>query len=173
MLVTLGRRNPPEDLVGLLLECHQRIRTFIDLAQVVGRHEGPTTPDLIDACRRCERYFSQALPLHVEDEEESLLPRLRGASREIDDALAIMRTQHEEHESQVVALLEALHSVANDANDHSGRRRLHAIAEQLAGDFEQHLTMEEQVVFPAIHVLPEEERAAVIAELRARRQQSP
>ena len=40
---------------------------------------------VLEASRRCERYFSEALPLHVEDEEQSLLPRRRGRTPELDD----------------------------------------------------------------------------------------
>ncbi len=154
MLVKIGARaRPPDDLVRLLLECHERIRTFSRLSEELGRRDDLTADDVIDATHRCERYFSEALPLHVEDEEHSLLPRLRGHQDDVDAALATMHAQHSDHVQQLSALLEALGAVRAQPNARQLRDRLRALAEPLALDFEQHLALEESVIFPAVRAV--------------------
>ncbi len=132
----------PDDLVTPLLECHTRIRTFSRLAEELGRRDDLTENEVIDAAHRCERYFSEALPLHVEDEEQSLLPRLHGHQDDVDAALATMQAQHLDHVQQLSALLEALVALRAQPNARHLRARLRAVAEPLAVDFEQHLALE-------------------------------
>jgi iron-sulfur cluster repair protein YtfE (RIC family) len=171
MLTSLGTRPPPEDLVGLLLECHQRIRTFARLAEDVGRRRELPDAEVVDACARVERYFTQALPLHVEDEERSLLPRLRGQQAAVDAALDAMHAQHDEHAPFLRALLAASAEVRRAPRDTATRDGLLAAASALAAEFERHLVNEEQVLFPAVReLLGADAQAQAIAELRARRQ---
>src|SRR5690348_4599251 len=98
MLVQLGgsRRTQGDGPVELLLECHERIRTFIALARAAGEKPDAPAAEIADACTRVERYFSKALPLHVLDEELSVLPRLRGSSPDVDRVLHDMESQHED-----------------------------------------------------------------------------
>lgn len=193
MLHTLGPRAAPEDFVGLLLECHRRIRHFVELAQEVGRRTELPEAEVVEACARCERYFTEALPLHVEDEEKSVLPRLKGArleaeaeqgteeapddvaerepaGLELSDALDAMHAQHLEHEPLLRALLESLRSVRGEPRDQARRARLSAAAAQLGLEFEKHLALEEEVLFPAIRSrLSDEAQQQALLELRARR----
>jgi hemerythrin-like domain-containing protein len=170
MLLSLGRRTVTEDLVALLLECHGRIRTFVALASEAGRRADLPDDEVRGACLRCERYFSLALPLHVRDEEESLLPRLQGASAEVDEALAAMHRQHGEHEAPIRALLETLQALAAAPGDRGLRSRLNDEAAALGGAFEEHLAIEERVLFPFILARwSHATQAQVLAELRARR----
>ena len=178
MHISIGSRSParPDDVVALLLACHQRIRAFVHLAGEIGRRDvlpgSPEVTAVIDACQRCERYFTEALPLHVEDEEQSLLPRLRGLRHEIDDALAAMHAQHREHEPLLHALLGALRAVRADPGERRHRTRLQDAAAQLAAAFDEHLAIEEHIIFPAVRSeLPGEVQARMIDELRARRRQ--
>ena len=170
MPVSIGMRRTAADLVGLLLDCHRRIRRFVRLAEEIGRRSDLAPADVVEACRQCERYFREALPRHVEDEEQTLFPRLRGLTRPVDDALELMRAQHEEHEQALALLLDALDRVAREPSDASGRAALAAAASPLARAFEEHLALEERVIFPAVQeLLPAEARAAALDELRARR----
>lgn len=134
--------------------------------------------DVAEGCARVERYFTQALPLHVRDEEESILPRLRGRAPELDAALARMHDEHLEHErpvGELVALCRALAALAAQAqgsggDDSATRRALAEVARSLVAAFERHLAEEERVIVPAIRDrLSRDEQAAIVAELRARR----
>src|SRR5690606_15926791 len=80
MLIELSthRRDTPRDLVDLLGECHARIRRFVELAHEAAIRMDAPVEQVIQACADVERYFVEALPLHVADEEESIAPRLKG-----------------------------------------------------------------------------------------------
>lgn len=170
MYVSLGARSPPAGLVEMLLECHGRIRSFAELARTVGERPDAPEAEVVEACVRCERYFREALPLHVADEERSLLPRLRGRTPDLDAALASMGAQHREHDDMIAALLDALGRVRATAGDVEARAALHRCASRAVRDLEAHLALEEAVVFPAVReMLDAGEQAAVVAELRGRR----
>lgn len=170
MLVNIGRRSRPEGLVDLLLECHQRIRTFSALALAVGQRTDASPEECRDASERCRRYFSEALPLHVADEEQSLLPRLRGADPTLDDALQTMAAQHGEHAPWLADLLVELQRVAASPEDEAARARLVRIASHLVEDFERHLEAEERLILPRVkELLSPGQQDEVLAELRARR----
>lgn len=174
MLVNLSthRSAPPEDLVDLLEACHQRIRRFIALAHRAAVHQDAPHPHVIEACIDVERYFSEALPLHVADEEESIEPRLRGLSPQVDQALDTMAHQHEDHARKLTALLRATAGVRENPGDQDARAQLAAAAEDLERDFLEHLEQEERVILPAIrHHLTPETQTQIIKELRHRRRQ--
>jgi iron-sulfur cluster repair protein YtfE (RIC family) len=140
-MITLGRRTPaPNDLVGHLFACHERIRKFVALAATAGSTDGRDR-EVVEACAAVERYFERALPLHVEDEERSILPRLRGRRVEVDEALRTMEAQH----------------------------RVHVPLIELAAEFEPHLTIEESIIFPAISLLGAEAQTQIRGEQRTRR----
>jgi hypothetical protein len=78
MLIKIGPQKEISDIVDLLLECHERIRSFIGLAGRLANCGPVSDTEVSDAAARVVRYFSESLPLHVADEEESILPRLLG-----------------------------------------------------------------------------------------------
>jgi iron-sulfur cluster repair protein YtfE (RIC family) len=158
------------DLVDLLLECHERIRKFVALARTAGESTDAPSDQVVDACASVERYFVEALPLHVRDEEESLVPRLSGHSRALDDALSMMESQHAEHGPQLSALLRASAAVRAAPEALALRAELVHTAEELERAFSAHLQLEETQIFPAIRTaLPADVQASIIKELRARR----
>lgn len=171
MLVTLGAKtDPDESLLGLLRACHARIRHFAGLATELATRPGLPPATVSDAAARCHRYFAQALPLHVRDEEDSLVPRLRGKAAPLDAMLASMQAQHAAHGPPLREFLAALERCVATPADDDARARLAPLAATLSADFEVHLAEEEAVLFPAIErLLPAAEQAAVVTELRARR----
>lgn len=170
MVVPLGTPKQPEDLAGLLLDCHARIRHFLRVAVEVGARQDLSDPAVVDACQRVERYFTQALPLHVADEEESLLPRLNGLDPELDRRLEAMRAEHETHDPLVAGLLAASGATREAPADPAARQALREAAERLTAALEPHLQAEEAVVLPAVRArLSPAAQAEVISELRARR----
>lgn len=170
MLHSIGRKQAPGDLVDMLLECHGRIRNFITLAVSAGERVDVPAAEIVDACTRVERYFGVALPLHVRDEEESILPRLRGLSVDVDGALASMHDQHDDHAPELARLLSACAAVRANPDDRAARAELLAVATALRSEFEEHLRIEEEILFPALRkLLPASEQAQIVSELRARR----
>lgn len=171
MLITIGQKpSAARDLVDLLLECHERIRSFVALARAAAEEADPPETEIVEACFRVERYFVEALPLHVADEEESVLPRLGGRSLEIDRALHAMHEQHIGHERKLRSLLNASAALRQSPSDVRRRAVLAVAASDLGQDLTEHLALEEAVVFPTIsRVLPAATQAEIVAELRARR----
>lgn len=172
-MITIGRRAPgPADLLGHLLACHERIRNFVALAVKAGSTAG-RDEEVIEACAAVERYFERALPLHVQDEEQSILPRLQGRRIEVDTALRTMEDQHRAQGPLIDDLLAASRSVRRSPGGAAGRERLRVAAVQLAAEFEPHLAIEERIIFPAISLLGAEAQAQIRDEQRARRDAVP
>jgi len=175
MLTNLGRPPMPADAVELLLECHARIRWFLDLAGRLAAARDLPPEEIAAAAARVHRYFAQALPLHARDEEESLLPRLRGRDAAVDDELQAMRREHAEHVGPIDRLTVFCAALAADP----GRLAELAPGVGLAGSllarhFAVHLDREERVIFPAVRrTLTAEEDGRLVAEMRARRAPSP
>jgi iron-sulfur cluster repair protein YtfE (RIC family) len=176
MLVSLRPRPVAEAPVGpaqLLLDCHGRIRNFTALAQrLATAHASP--PDQIrEAAVGVRRYFMVALPLHAEDEERSLTPRLlaAGASAELKDALAAIASQHLAIDVTLAALDPLWKALAQEPTQLATHAS--ALAEQAAlleAQWQEHLPLEESVIFPAIaQLLDAAAQQAIVGEMAARR----
>jgi iron-sulfur cluster repair protein YtfE (RIC family) len=154
MIVKLGARTTGEDVVDLLASCHERIRKFSAMACAIARGQGPKTGDVREAAGSVRRYFAEAFPLHVADEEELLqLP-------------ARIHEEHIAHAPQIDQL------VALCAGIEAGGPvppELSPLAEKLRKELDEHLAIEEHDVFPAIRALPDAERARMRDAIRARR----
>lgn len=173
MLTTIRRNtHTDETAVDLPLACHQRIRQFTEIAtRIAGALEAPEA-DVADAAKRVNRYFSIALPLHMQDEEESLRPRLAGADAPVLEALATMEREHRDHEETVAKLLALTKELSTSPG--SLARLSPELAEttsRLEALFATHLAREESVIFPAVlRAFDAATHAAVQAEYRERRQ---
>lgn len=149
MIVPFGRREVSEDVVDLLFECHGRIRRFLAMAMALEDAGGQEPGQIVAAVRR---YFTEAFPLHVEDEEVDIAPHLPA------DVAAKVRADHTCHAAAVAELLA------------SPPHELPAAARRLAAELEPHLAFEEALVFPAIRALAAPARDAIRGAMRARRE---
>ena len=167
---TKGKKTP-EGIAELLLECHQRIRSFVDLAVRLAEVKDAPDAQIRDAARQVLRYFEEALPLHVQDEEQSVLPRLRGRDERVDAALEKMREEHASHQAHLEDLKRICRALAETPESHSELSApLAQVAAALSRDFEVHLRGEEETVIPAIgRLISAKEQANMILELRERR----
>lgn len=140
---------------SLLLACHDNIRHFA--GGIVTIEALPTDdPRIPDAAARILRYFREGLPLHVRDEEESILPRLRTPVA----SLAEMCAEHRAHEPLLAAMLPQLEAASRGPSPIQGGAALLAA-------FEAHLRLEETEIFPWLEEIDDPE--AVVREIRARR----
>jgi hypothetical protein len=171
MLTVIGKSAQPAGAVDLLLECHDRIRSFLALALRIPGAVADDPALVAEAAGRVRRYFVEALPLHAQDEEQSILPRLRGADPAVDAALAAMAREHLEHERPLGSLVAECELLSRDP----GRLRERAAsvagaARELDAHFAVHLRGEEEVVFPAVRrLLDPAADLAVVREIRRRR----
>ncbi len=170
-MVNLGETPGGETLVELLLACHARIRRFARLALTIGARPELDVREVKEAAAQCLRYFTEALPLHVRDEEDSVAPRLADRNPALDATMAQLRAQHFAHGVRVDALTQALRAVLTKPEDQPHRRRLALAAATLETDLEAHLVLEETALFPFIPTeLTAQQQADAVVELRARRQ---
>ena len=162
-MITIGA--PPEHTldqpIGLLGDCHRRIERFLDtlirVTEVIG--SDPLTPEARHALETALRYFRDAGPMHTEDEEESLFPRLRQLADGVGES-----AEKATHALTIVQRLQADHEKADKrhlAIDAIGRRWLEAgtlPADQvqqlqselrdLRGFYTAHLAAEDNELFP-------------------------
>ena len=150
MLVKLGSRTANEDVVDLLLACHERIRSFIATA----RRIATSTGDAREPAGQVRRYFAEAFPLHVADEEE---------------LLAIPQRIHDDHVAHAPMIDRLVAMCAAIEQGGAVPAELAPLAEQLEHELAEHLAIEERDVFPAIRALPEAERVRIRDAIRARR----
>jgi iron-sulfur cluster repair protein YtfE (RIC family) len=171
MLVNIGAKRSSDDLRELLLDCHKKIRTFAALAVTLAEREDVTPDEVREACERCARYFTEALPLHVADEDESIVPRMKeGTDATVREALLTMTDEHTRHRPMLSALLTALAAMRERGSTAETRAALSEIAPAIQREFEAHLHREETVIFAALPTaLTAQAQREIIAELRARR----
>jgi hemerythrin-like domain-containing protein len=171
MLGKIGKPVTPADAVDLLLECHGRIRAFLAMARRLGEAADESAEAVSDAAVQVHRYFTLALPLHARDEEESILPRLRGRDQLVDVQLEAMVREHQLHQQPLGRLVEACAEIGADPGRHAllAGSVLHA-ATELERHFLDHLAREEEVIFPAVRqLLDAATDATVVKEIRLRR----
>jgi len=170
MLVQLGQRESSEDIVDLLSACHARIRRFLVQARRLAEAADETPAEIRAAASQIRRYFTEAFPLHLIDEDEQITPRLAGTSPDVDRALALMASGHASHDSLVTRLVAICTSLEEDPRRIAvASVELSRVAALLATELEAHLELEERAIFPAIRRLPEHVREAIRGEIRARR----
>jgi hemerythrin-like domain-containing protein len=171
MLIRLGKAATTGGAVELVLECHERIRHFCALARRIPGAALENPAAIAEAAERVRRYFVEALPLHARDEEESLLPRLRGREPALDAALAAMTREHGEHAAPLAAVVAACETLAREP----GRLAevapaLAEAARELEAHFVVHLAGEETEILPAMRrLLDAATDAEIVREIRARR----
>lgn len=173
--IGLGPRmiaDGPADVVGRLADCHARIRHHLEAARLLAeatvhdeRHRA--------TARAVYSYFTQAFPLHVEDEDGLVAPAVvRAIARAADpEGRRLLDTLHEEH-----AQIDVLHTLLVD--DWSAWRDEAAppatdahrsVLDRFDTLVTAHLELEEREIFPRIAALPEGEREAIVVAMAATR----
>ena len=170
MPVQIGPVKSSVDIVDILLACHDRIRRFCDSAVRLA-DPGPEAAELGEAAARIRYYFRASFPSHVEDEDDTVFPRLHGLDAEVDDALATMERDHEDHAPALARLLALCDALVEDPRQHAAiAAELNSVAATLRDGFARHLAMEEATIFPAIRErLARAVQDEMLYEARARR----
>ena len=179
MPVEIGKApaNLSENPIQVMHDCHRRIERFLYVIVTIKRQAqgGLLSPEQRSALGAALRYFREAAPWHVLDEQESLFPRLRGA-RKTDPST-----------SEVLGALELEHAVVQACHremDFLGRKwldqgslsatdtsRFTELIRKLCIIYHHHIHEEESRVFPlAEKVLLKSEIFAIGQEMAARRQ---
>ncbi|MEZ4400863.1 MAG: hemerythrin domain-containing protein [Kofleriaceae bacterium] len=169
MIRSPGLTAAPVDdsLVAALAGCHERIRRFTALAARLAEATSAPLAERREAAAAVVRYFTVALPLHAADEDDSVGPRLRGASAAVDAALVLLAREHTEHAAVIAPVVAACQAIV--ATPACAPAHLAEAAAALAAAFASHLALEEAVIFPAVAALADDVAATIQAEMRARR----
>ena len=162
-------RPIPDDVVGALTACHDKIRQYTGLAWRLAAELSPEAEHVRTTASEIARYFAAALPRHAADEDQSIAPRLRGFNHEVDRALDRSAEEHAKEAPLIARLIALCEDLAQSPEAHARRAtELAQLAAELAGLFEDHLLIEEQVLFPAIAALPHEKLREIRDEMRLR-----
>ena len=163
-----------EDPIGMLADCHRRIEHFLEILCVVAdRAAGRAlTSEESTAVKAALEYFRVGGRRHTADEEESLFPRLQDALPRADVAeIGALESDHNEA-NQLHEAVERLFRAWIEAGDLKPKDQagLLAATQRLGQLYQQHIRVEEQIVFPrAAKVLDKETIATIGREFRARR----
>lgn len=159
----------PSTPLQLLMACHERIDRYLGGLAALADASDLSTSEAVITARDVARYLRLGLPLHGEDEDLSLAPRLRAALDDaaLEQALDQLVFEHAammEGMPRLLALLDAV--VARQEVDRSALRERQGWLDAL---LRGHVAFEEAEVFPVIDVLGRAEQEAIVREIRARR----
>ncbi len=164
------------DPTGLLSDCHRRVEMFLGtlqaVAQVIDHSPAEETRRALESALR---YFTQAAPKHTADEEESLFPRLRQMHNpEIESAFSKLKQLEEDHRwaAPLHANVERLGTqyLSTGSLSSSEVEQFRKDVANLASMYQQHISVEESVVFPlAARMLSDTEKMAMAEEMAGRR----
>jgi len=178
MLVQLTAKRSSEeassDPLEMLLACHERIRNHLALAHRLIDAVEPAAAGVSEAASALVRYFGQALPLHILDEDVTLLAAL--AARTLEPALRLaLETMTAEHLLIEPTVEEALgiwqKLTAEPLLLATLREDLTRLTVRLRTLLSLHLEAEERQIFPAVaKLLTAKEREAMVERIRERRQ---
>jgi hemerythrin-like domain-containing protein len=176
MAVQIGAKPDSgfDDPIGMLVDCHRRIESFLHILCVVVERapNRPFTDEEIQAVQAALQYFRVGGQRHTADEEESLFPRLRAESAAGAPAeLGGLENDHR-HANDLHRAVEILYStwIADGSLNPDDEARLRSETKQLKHLYEEHIQLEEQIVFPrAARILDSRTLAEIGREFHARR----
>lgn len=157
------------DVVEVLLEGHTDARHVASLASALAGCNATSGAQV--TARELSDRLQWVLPLHCEDEDVSIAPRLRGRHHRIDVALDELKLQHLSLEAPLARLRLLCGAVARDVSRlHALRFELASAAEDLTRRLAAHHAFEESAVFPALkRLLYADELESIAGEMQARR----
>jgi hemerythrin-like domain-containing protein len=165
------KNGDESDAIDLLLGCHTRIRHFTSVALKLSQPGAPAD-QVRSAAAAVHKYYSQALPLHEADENDSVYPRLKAAlagapTDPLAEANQAMVDQHRTINRTVASLLPQWQRSMDDAGAAPATA---AEAAELDAAWRDHLGLEERLIFPALRErLSTEDRHAIRQEMQDRR----
>ncbi len=179
MMFTNISDHPPQDApaqstaLEMLQGCHARIRHFMQLSHTLAEAVDALPKDIAEAAASLTRYFSEALPLHEADENQTLFPRLCDASplgSPLREAAQAMVEQHRAIDELVAELLSLCGTIQGQPELlPSLAPRLRQVTSALDLVFDSHLYMEETVIFPALQQFTPAELEEISREMQQRR----
>ena len=111
------------------------------------------------AARHAETFPAEIVPLlqeieaelsgHMQKEERMLFPMIKnGMGRTAGMPIRVMMIEHEEHEAALARLKEAAHNFTPPAEACQNWQRLYADLKEFAEDLDDHIRLENTILFP-------------------------
>ncbi|MGE0405880.1 MAG: hemerythrin domain-containing protein [Candidatus Korobacteraceae bacterium] len=178
MPVQIGAKSHSfSEPTGLLSDCHRRIESFLRALQAVAVvvHRDPSQ-ETVTGLETALRYFREAAPKHTADEEDSLFPRMRAlASPEAEAVFRHLSSLEEDHRRadslHVEVEMLGQEYISGGALSAEKAARFREAVAALQRIYEQHIKLEDELVFPlAKKLLPVAEKSTIAGEMAARRQ---
>jgi len=159
----------PRDLVEILLEAHTEMLHVVSLAESLA--EGSATASAREAAQQISDYVEWMAPMHCQDEDHSLAPRLLGRHHAVDEALAQMSRQHLALDAPLARLRLLCRTIARDVDRLQALRfEVGRAASDLRSRLKEHQSLEESMIFPALkRLLYVDELVSIQYEMRQRR----
>lgn len=146
-------------------QLEQRLATLRNAARALAG--GGTEANLEDV-RDVLRFLERGAVRHVDDEEQSLFPRL-AAHEPVADVIQTLRGQHRDHERLHAELAELSPALLLPCPPEVAAA-LTSIADRLTAEYAAHLELEDRELLPAARaVLDPDQLEAMLAEMQARR----
>lgn len=169
--------NPDRDFddpIGVLKDCHRKIKRSLHVLWVIAdRAAGrELTDEEIAAVRTAIDCLRVDGARHTADEEQSLFPRLRAVTISGDSEELRALEVNRRLEDRLRAMVESLYSawISAGALRPESQLRLQSCTESLKHLSEQHVQVEEQILFPRAQIVLDDQTIAAIGrEFRARR----
>jgi hemerythrin-like domain-containing protein len=161
---------------ALLSDCHRRIEMFLGLLEAAAKVGDQNLNDeTARALTSSLRYFREAAPKHTADEEESLFPRLRQIQQpDVQSALGKLEELEQDHRSAAPLHAEAERLgelyLSKGCLTGTEAESFRAAVNSLMCMYREHISLEDQVIFPmAARVLSRAEQKSIGEEMAARR----
>lgn len=164
-------RAAAADPVAAFRACHERIRTFTAGLQRIAALPDLSDPRVPSAAAQARRYFGEGLPLHADDEDLSLAPRLLRVAPECAPLLADLERDHRQIDACLATLLPLLGTLAEEGRVPHATFRVSVSF--LSNLLLPHIAREEDELFPLCARLSDEDRTAIARELVERRAPAP
>lgn len=133
----------------LMAACHERMARTLTLLERIGEHVATHGCDgqARDAAKDVLRYFTIAAPLHHEDEERHVLPRLREhGGGELADRLL---SDHREMEARWAAIAPELEAIRDGSMPEGGLEAARLRWRDFAVLYRRHIDAEDHDAYPA------------------------
>lgn len=157
------------DVVEVLLDAHIEARQIAAMAESLS--SGSATSGARETATTISDHVEWMLPMHCDDEELSLAPRLAGRHHVVDDAITQMKLQHLSLEAPLARVRLLCLILSRDISRlHALRFELGAAAKDLRERLAAHHAFEESIIFPALkRLLYVDELQSILGEMKARR----
>lgn len=154
--------------IDMLYACHEKVRRFCNDINLLPQHIAEKGYNTVaaQAIGQIIRYFTQAAPLHHQDEEEDFFPLLVQYAPQAQSDINLLLQQHESLHLNWLALAAEFEKLGTQTTDLPNEEVFYRFTES----YKQHLALEEPLFELGKQSIPARQLAAIRKNMAARRQ---